>query len=106
MPLPKLTAEQRQQALAKAAQARKERADIKARLKKGTLTLKNVLDRANDDVVGKMKVSSVLESLPGVGKVKAQKILDELDISPIRRIRGLGSNQKRSLLERFGEGKK
>ena len=56
-----------------------------------------------DDTLGKMKVSTVLESLPGVGKVRAQKIMEELDISATRRIRGLGSKQRELLLTKFGK---
>jgi ribosomal protein S13 len=40
----------------------------------------------------------VLESLPGVGKVQARRIMEELDISETRRLRGLGRNQRESLL--------
>jgi DNA uptake protein ComE-like DNA-binding protein len=104
MALPTLTPEQRTQALAKAAEARKKRAEVKGELKSGKRTLADVLKRAsNDDTLGKMKVSTVLESLPGVGKVRAQKIMEELDISASRRVRGLGSKQRAQLLERFGK---
>lgn len=101
MPLPILTEEQRKQALAKAAAARKARAEIKAELKSGKRTLKDVLSKQGDDIVGKMKVSTVLESLPGVGKVRATKLMEKLDISASRRIRGLGSKQKDALLAEF-----
>ena len=56
-----------------------------------------------DDTVGKMKVSTVLESLPGVGKVKARKLMEELDISATRRVRGLGAKQKANLLDQFAK---
>ncbi len=101
MALPTLTPEQRQQALQKAGIARKKRAELKAELKSGKKTLKDVLARSDDDIVGKMKVSSVLESLPGVGKVRATKLMEELDISASRRVRGLGARQREQLLERF-----
>jgi len=104
MPLPTLNEEQRREALAKAAEARKKRADIKAQLKSKKLQLKDILDRSGDNTFGKMKVSTVLESLPGVGKVKARKLMEELDISATRRIRGLGSKQKSALLERSDKG--
>lgn len=68
MPIPTLTPEQRTAALAKAAQARTARAAIKAELKAGTLTLPAVLAQSGDPVVGKMKVTALLESLPKVGK--------------------------------------
>ena len=105
MPLPTLTPEQRQQALEKAAEARRKRAELKAQLKSGNLSLATVLAKDSDETVGKRKVSSVLESMPGVGKVRARKIMEKLDISASRRVRGLGSKQKDALLAEFG-GKK
>ena len=105
MPLPTLNKEQRRQALAKAAEARRKRAEIKGELKSGKRSLKDILEVQGDDTVGKMKVSNVLESLPGVGKVRARKIMEKLDISASRRVRGLGSKQKDALLAEFG-GKK
>src|SRR5687768_3492082 len=89
MPLPILTDEQRKAALAKAAEARRARAEIKAKLKNGSLGLTDVLT-STDETLGKMKVSALLESLPSVGKVRAQKVMEELNIAPTRRLRGLG----------------
>jgi ribosome recycling factor len=103
MPLPELTEEQRKQALEKAAEARRKRAEIKAELKSGTRTLKDLLSKTDDDTVGKMKVSNVLESLPGVGKVRATKIMEKLDISASRRVRGLGAKQREALLAEFAK---
>lgn len=103
MPLPTLTEEQRKEALAKAAEARRKRADLKGQLKAEKLSLRDVLSRQDDDVIGKMKVSSVLESLPGVGKVRARRIMERLDISATRRIRGLGAKQKDALLTEFSK---
>ena len=105
MPLPTLTPEQRQQALEKAAEARRKRAELKSQLKSGNMSLATVLAKDSDETVGKMKVSSVLESMPGVGKVRARKIMEKLGISASRRVRGLGSKQKDALLAEFG-GKK
>src|SRR5919201_4290979 len=105
MPLPSLTPEQRQQALEKAAEARRKRAELKSQLKSGNTSLATVLGRDGDETVGKMKVSSVLESLPGVGKVRARKIMEKLDISASRRVRGLGSKQKDALLAEFSSKK-
>ncbi|MEX2406376.1 MAG: integration host factor, actinobacterial type [Actinomycetota bacterium] len=103
MPLPVLTDEQRKQALEKAAEARRKRAELKGQLKSGKLTLTDVLSRQGDDTVGKMKVSTVLESLPGVGKVRARKIMEKLDISASRRVRGLGAKQRESVLAEFAK---
>jgi hypothetical protein len=101
--LPQLTDEQRKEALAKAAEARKARAELKEQLKRGDISLKEVLAKASsDEIIGKTKVSALLESLPKVGKVKAKEIMDELEIAQTRRLRGLGDRQRRALLERFG----
>ncbi|HEX9235244.1 MAG TPA: integration host factor, actinobacterial type [Actinomycetota bacterium] len=103
MPLPTLTEEQRKEALAKAAEARRKRAELKNQLKAERMTLRDVLSHQGDDVIGKMKVSSVLESLPGVGKVRARRIMERLDISATRRVRGLGAKQKDALLSEFSK---
>jgi transposase len=100
--LPQLTAEQRAAALEKAAAARRARAELKNRLKSGGTTLQEVLKNAEtDEVIGKMKVSALLEALPKVGKVKAQELMTELEIAPTRRVRGLGDRQRKALLEKF-----
>lgn len=103
MPMPpQLSPEQRQAALDKAAAARRQRAELKEKLKMGSLTLKELFDQSErDEVVGKIKVLAVLESLPGVGKVRARRIMEEVDISEARRVRGLGDQQRKSLLRLF-----
>lgn len=103
MPLPPaLTPEQRQAALDKAAAARRQRAEVKEKLKAGSTTLREVLDMGDrDDVIGKLKTVTVLESLPGLGKVRARRVMAELEISENRRLRGLGSKQREALLKRF-----
>ena len=102
MALPELTEEQRAAALEKAAAARRARAELKERLKRGGTTLGDVLEQADsDEVLGKMKVSALLEALPNVGKVRAQQIMEELEIASSRRLRGLGDRQRKALLERF-----
>jgi len=95
---PILTPEQRAAALAKAAEARTARAEIKVKLKQGTLTVPEALLSA-DPNVGKLKVIAMLESLPGLGKVKARKIMEEVGIADNRKIQGLGTQQKKALLE-------
>lgn len=102
MALPPLTPEQRSAALDKAAAARRARADLKVRLKSSGASLAEVLELgATDEAVGKMKVLAVLEAMPGVGKVKAQRLMDKLEISPSRRVRGLGVKQRDALQREF-----
>ena len=95
---PKLTQEQRAAALAKAGEARRVRAEIKELLKMGSITFEELLERAETDpIVAGMKVASVLPSLPGMGKVKAKRMMDAQGIADNRRIRGLGGRQRESL---------
>ena len=103
MALPPLTPAQRAAALEKAAKARKDRAEVKNNLKRGAITLPAVLKQGqSDDTVGKMKVSALLEAMPGVGKVRARQIMERLGIAESRRVRGLGANQRTALENEFG----
>lgn len=99
---PQLSPEQRANALAKATEARAARAEFKHRLKDGAVSLAEALADTSD-TVGKMKVSALLESLPGVGKVKAKKIMEEIEIAENRRVQGLGAQQKQALLDKLGK---
>lgn len=102
MALPPLTPEQRSAALQKAAEARRERAEVKNRLKHSNASLSDVIKQGQEnEVIGKMKVSALLESMPGVGKVRAKQIMERLGISESRRVRGLGTNQVTSLEKEF-----
>ena len=99
---PSLSPEARQAALEKAAAARRQRAELKEKLKMGSLTLHELLDQATrDEVVAKMKVVTVLESLPGLGKVKARRLMEEIGISDSRRVQGLGDKQRRALFDKL-----
>lgn len=83
--------------------ARRVRAEVKEQLKAERLTLGELFDRAeSDDILGKLKVVSMLESMPNTGKVKARRLMRDLSISESRRLRGLGPNQRKKLLEHFG----
>jgi hypothetical protein len=98
-----LTPEQRQAALEKAAEARRVRSDVKSRLKMGSITLTEVLTMADqDEMVAKIKVLAIIESLPGVGKVTARRTMEELRIAESRRLSGLGPQQRKALLDAFG----
>lgn len=104
MPLPPLTPEQRAAALEKAAAARRARAEVKNRLKHSGASLSEVLKEGQtNDVIGKMKVSALLQALPGVGAVRAKQIMDRIGISETRRVRGLGANQMAALEREFSD---
>ena len=91
-------------ALEKAAAARAAMAEVKAKLKMGQLSLADALAQSGSDpAIGKLKVTALLQSLPGVGKVRAQQIMERAGISETRRVRGLGSNQIAALEREFAE---
>jgi len=102
MTLPALTTGQRREALGKAQEMRSERRRIREKLKKGTLSLKEALDKSDSEVLAKMRVAYLLASLPRVGKTTARKIMEEIGIDGSRRVQGLGKRQRQALLERFG----
>jgi hypothetical protein len=100
--MPPLTPEQRADALLKATLVRLERADVKKRLKRGEVTLPQVIEDAKtSDALAKMKVHALLAAMPGVGKIRAAQIMERLGIADGRRVRGLGANQRKALLEEF-----
>jgi hypothetical protein len=100
--VPPLTVEQHAAAVAKASAARRARFELKDRLKRGDITLLQVLDEAvTDDVIAHIRVSALLAALPGIGKIRAQKVMTELGIASIRRLRGLPDRQRHALLAKF-----
>jgi hypothetical protein len=102
MALPNLSEADRQAALKKAAEARQKRAELREKIKKGEMSFADVMKKSDDPVVARMKVSALLESLPGFGKAKAAKVMEDLGISESRRVQGLGARQREQLMERLG----
>ena len=102
MAIPQLSPEARAEALEKAKAARIRRAEVRDDLKSGKLTIEQVLDMKEDPVVGRMKVVTLIKTMPGYGKAKAEKVMRELQIAESRRLRGLGDRQRTALLERLG----
>lgn len=102
MVLPHLSADQRRAALDKAAQARQVRAEVKNRLKHSGASLADVIaDAKTNEMIAKLRVRDLLQSMPGVGKVRAQEIMDRIGIADSRRLRGLGTKQVQALLSEF-----
>lgn len=100
MSVPKLDDEQRRRALAKAAEVRQIRAQVKQMLKSGEVTVQEVLDRAGSaEALARMRVSDLISSLPHVGKVRTRRLMEKLNIAPTRRLRGLGPRQTEALLD-------
>lgn len=102
MALPQLTPDEKREALKKAQHVRQQRAHIRKQLKTGELTVSEVLQRTDDEIIAKMRVTYLLQSLPQVGKVTTQKIMDDIGIHESRRVQGLGKRQAAALIERLG----
>lgn len=96
--LPKLTDEERRQALEKAQRLRKERAEIRRQLKEGELALSMLLAQTPNEVTGRMKISHLLQSLPSVGKKISAKIMEEIGIADSKRLEGLSPRQHQELV--------
>lgn len=92
-----MTPEQRAAALEKARIVRAKRSELTSKLSLGTMTPEAALKKADDPVIGRMKVKSFINALPGYGKVKTEKLMEELGIPETRRIQGLGSKQMANL---------
>lgn len=102
MSVPELTVEQRRAALEKAAQVRRERAAVKDRIKSSSASLQQILDEGrSNDAIAKMRVVDLLQSIPGLGKIRARNLMERLNISQSRRVRGLGINQVAALEREF-----
>lgn len=93
--VPKLTPEQRAEALEKAMATRAAR----ARVKRGEISIKRALGL---DVMQRARVREVVAAMPGHGKAKADELMRELGISPRKRVGGLGRRQRADLLGVFG----
>ena len=99
---PQLTPEERARALEVAKASRRERAAAKAEIHKGALSFSAFLELADsNEVLAKMRVIELLESMPGYGKIRAQALMDKFAISPTRRVKGLGRHQRVALLKEF-----
>ena len=99
---PRLSDEERTRALEIAKRSRQERARVKAELRKGEISFAQFIESAESNpVLSKMRVIDLLESLPGYGKIRAQAVMEKFEISPTRRVQGLGRHQRTSLLKEF-----
>jgi hypothetical protein len=98
MPLPTMTPEQRADALAKATEARQARSALLARVRSGALTLGQVFERADDEIVKKTRVLQVLRALPGYGASKVAALMATSGVDEKRRVGGLTNAQRAKLL--------
>lgn len=86
----------------KAAHGRAVRAKIKKQFAEGEITITEILE-SDDEAIGRMRVFDLIQTMPGYGKAKTAKLMDEYSIAQNRRIRGPGKNQIEKLLLFFGK---
>ena len=101
MTLPTLSPEQREANRGKALESRKARAAALDEVRKGKVSLAEVLD-SPESTLRRAYVRQVLGALPRVGRATVAKAMEEVDIDHNRRIQGLGHLQREALLARFG----
>ena len=97
MTLPKLTPEQRNEALKKAITCRQERAQIKKKLKTGEIDPFYILEHRKEPCFAKIRLVEFLKAIPNIGKTKTANIIEELGTVENRRLNGLGEKQVNSL---------
>lgn len=99
---PEMSTENRRRALELSKESRQLRAKYKALLNSGELSLSQFLLIADSDsVLKRMRVKDLLEAMPGYGKIRAENLMTKAEISPTRRVQGLGKKQRNALLEHF-----
>ena len=104
MTLTNLSDEARRKGLEKAQLVRKKRSEIKGQLKKGIISINKLFkdqELFENYYIAGMKVLNIISSLPGNGRMNAAKVLEELKISPHKKIGGLGRNQKENFYKHF-----
>ena len=94
-----LTDEQRAAAREKAKHSRQVRAEAKQALRRREITVAEFLQRADgDEALERIRVEDMLKSIPSIGDVRARAIMRDLKIASSRRLRGLGTHQRNSLI--------
>lgn len=102
MAIPQLSDEQLQSARSAATAARRARAELKDRVRRGEITLSRAIELAMpDESLSRIKVVDLLRALPRVGVTRSREIMESLEIAANRRIRGLGRHQISKLEEMF-----
>ena len=103
MSVPTRSAEQRADALAAALATRRERARLRTALKAREISVVDVIRGADDNPVwAGLRVSWLLECVPGIGVVRAERLMVDLRIAPSRRVQGLGERQRAALVQELG----
>ena len=97
---PRLSRRDRRKAGEKAVAARQERAKVKEQVANGQLFFFDLFKDERKSI-SRMKLSDLLQAVPGVGQIRADIIFDKTGISPSRRIGGVGKRQLELLRQEF-----
>jgi guanylate kinase len=84
----------------RAVEARRARASLKKDVAMRVITPQELVRRAFADPTspaGTMRVTEFLTSIPAIGEGKRDRILEQLGISPVKRLDGLGARQRRAI---------
>lgn len=97
---PTLDPSARERGRQRALDARRARAQVKADLADGRRDPADVLGaRHDDETIARMLVRDFLRALPGIGPVRADRIISACGIADSRRLSGLGERQEQCLLQ-------
>jgi Guanylate kinase len=97
---PRLSRRSRRKAGESAVKARQERAKVKELITNGELFFFDLFEDERKSVK-RMKLMDLLQSVPGIGKVRAEIVMSKAQISPSRRIGGVGKRQLEILRQEF-----
>lgn len=95
---PVLASEQREHARMMALRARRERADLRASLRKGAVSITQALE-SDHEAHRRMRVRDLLSSLPGIGPIRSAQIMDLAGIASTKRVGGLTQLQRDRLIQ-------
>jgi len=97
---PRLSTRARRRAGEKAVLARQDRAKVKELVALGELFFFDLFKDERKSIA-RMKLMDLLQSVPGIGQARAQLIFERTNISPSRRIGGVGHRQIELLRQEF-----
>ncbi len=97
---PRLSTRARRRAGEKAVLARQDRAKVKEQVASGELFFFDLFKDERKSIA-RMKLMDLLQSVPGIGQARAQLIFERTNISPSRRIGGVGHRQIELLRQEF-----
>lgn len=87
-------------ALELADRMRSAQSELLTRLRSGQESLSDVLG-SDDPLIGRIKIVTVLENLPDLGKVAARRVMADIGISDFCKVRELDESQRYALRGRL-----